>query len=190
MKSSKSRVLLAILLSATTLLSCIPQKKWEKATITFNNNTQREAYVYVSQFSYYNFFRAKYSIDERRIIYPPDSVKSVSNSNFMYQSLFFDEERFGMESFGFIRKLAGNNLYIGVTKFKMKTCACKTSGGYFKGYFIVHGDKYEKIETDLKHRITNVNLLNMFIKDEGIDLEIPQRTDLDTLIALIENIGI
>ena len=141
MKSYRIKITLLVLLSATTLLSCIPQKKWEKATITLNDNTRKEAYVYVSPLSYYNFFRAKYSLDERRTIYPPDSVKSVSNDNFYYQSLFFDEERFGMESYGFIKKLTGKELYIGVTKFKMKTCACKTSGGYFKGYFLVHGYK-------------------------------------------------
>jgi len=174
---------------SATLLSCIPQKKWEKATITLNNGLQREAFVYFSPFSYYNFFRAKYSPDERRIIYPPDSAKSVSNGNFKYQSLFFDEERFGMESFGFIRKIAGNNLYVGVTKFKMKTCACKTSGGYFKGYFIVHGDKYEKIETDLRHRIINVNLLNKFIMDEGFKLEIPNQIDLEGLISLMDTVN-
>lgn len=189
MKSGK--VVLLLLLAATTLLSCIPQKKWEKATITFNDNSEKDAYVYISPMSYYNFFRAKYSSDERRTIYPPDSVKAVQNSNFAYHSLFFDEERFGMESYGFIKRLAGNELYVGITKFKMKTCACKTSGGYFKGYFLVHGDKYEKIEIDLKHRIININLLNKFIKDEGIDLEIPQQTGtLEELISLIDKVAI
>lgn len=185
MKSGRIKIALLILLSATTLLSCIPQKKWEKATITFNDNTKKEAFVYASPLSYYNFFRAKYSLEERRKIYPPDSVKAVANDNFRYQSLFFDEERFGMESYGFIKHLAGKDLYVGVSKFKMKTCACKTSGGYFKGYFIVHDDRYEKIETDLKHRVVNVNLLNKFIKDEGIDFEIPQQVSLEELISLI-----
>ena len=186
MKSGK--VVLLLLLTATTLLSCIPQKKWEKATITFNDNTEKEAYVYTSPFSYYNFFRAKYSLDERRTIYPPDSVKSVANDNFYYQSLFFDEERFGMESYGFIKRLVGNNLYIGVTKFKMKTCACKTSGGYFKGYFLVHENKYEKIEIDLKHRIINIDLLNKFMEDEGMAFKIPQNTTLEEVVALIKKV--
>ena len=173
------------------MISCIPQKKWEKATITFNDNSEREAYVYASPFSYYNFFRAKYSLNERRNIYPPDSVKSVSNGNFAYYSLFFDEERFGMESYGFIKRLAGNELYIGVTKFKMKTCACKTSGGYFKGYFIVHGDNYIKIAFDAHRQIKNINELNSFIENEGIDFEIPQNNcNLDELITLIGKVGI
>ena len=184
------KIVLLILMSTTTLLSCIPQTKWEKATITFNDNTEKEAYVYASPLSYYNFFRAKNSLEERRIIYPPDSVKLVANNNFKYQSLFFDVERFGMESYGFVKHIAGKNLYIAVSKFKMKTCACKTSGGYFKGYFIVHGDKYEKIETDLKKRVINVNLLNMFIKDEGFNFEIPQQVSLDELISLIGKMDI
>lgn len=187
MKSGK--VVLLLLLTATTLLSCIPQKKWEKATITFNDNSEKNAYVYVSPMSYYNFFRAKYSLDERRTIYPPDSAKAVVNNNFAYYSLFFDEERFGMESYGFIKRLAGNDLYVGVTKFKMKTCACKTSGGYFKGYFLVHGEQYERIEIDLKHRIINIDLLNKFIEDEGFAFKIPQNTTLEELVALIEKIG-
>ena len=185
MKSGK--VVLLLLLTATTLLSCIPQKKWEKATITFNDNSEKNAYVYVSPMSYYNFFRAKYSLDERRTIYPPDSAKAVINNNFAYYSLFFDEERFGMESYGFIKRLAGNELYVGVTKFKMKTCACKTSGGYFKGYFIVHGDNYAKIELDAKKRIKNTNELNSFIEQEGLDFEIPQQIGtLDELMELID----
>jgi hypothetical protein len=191
MKSGSIKIILLFLLSATTLISCIPQKKWEKATITFNDNTERDAYVYVSPFSYYNFFRAKYSLDERRTIYPPDSVKSVINSNFAYHSLFFDEDRFGMESFGFIKRLAGKELYIGVTKFKMKTCSCKTSGGYFKGYFIVHDNHYEKIETDIKNHIKNTNELNTFIENEGIDFEIPQQINsIEELISLIDKMGI
>ena len=152
MKLGKQRtaLLIFILLSATALSSCIPQNKWEKATITFKDNTEKEAIVYISPQSYYNFFRAKYNPDERRTIYPPDSVKSVCNSNFSYYSLFFDEERFGMESYGFIQKLAGNNLYIGVTKFKMKTCACKTSGGYFKGYFMMdNGDTWNETDKEI-----------------------------------------
>ncbi|MBO7480989.1 MAG: hypothetical protein J6T63_02655 [Bacteroidales bacterium] len=185
MKSGRIKIALLILLSATTMHSCIPQKKWEKATIKFYNNTEKEAFVYASPLSYYNFFRAKYTLEDHRIIFPPDSVKLVTNDNFRYQSLFFDEERFGMESYGFIKHLSGENIYIGVTKFKMKTCACKTSGGYFKGYFIVHGDKYEKIEIDLKHRVVNANLLNKFIKDEGFNFEIPQQVTLDELISLI-----
>ena len=191
MKSGKIKIALLILLSATTLLSCIPQKKWEKATITFNDNTQKEAYVYVSPVSYYNFFRAKYSLDEYRTIYPPDSVKSVRNDNFAYQSLFFDEERFGMESYGFIKRLAGKELFIGVTKFKMKTCACKTSGGYFKGYFVVHGDNYIKVSLDVKNHIKNINELNSFIESEGVDFEIPQSvSNLDELISIIDKVGI
>ena len=191
MKSGKLKIALLFLLSATTLISCIPQKKWEKATITFNDKSEREAYVYASPFSYYNFFRAKYSLNERRNIYPPDSVKSVSNDNFAYNSLFFDEERFGMESYGFIKRLAGKTLYVGVTKFKMKTCACKTSGGYFKGYFIVHGDNYTKIAFDAHKRIKNLNELNSFIEGEGIDFEIPHSIhDLDGLISLIDKVGI
>jgi len=189
MKLGKLRLAITLLLPAMATLSCIQQKDWEKATITFNDNTEKEAYVYASPLSYYNFFRAKYSLDERRIIFPPDSVKAVANNNFKYQSLFFDEERFGMESYGFVKLIAGNNLYVGVTKFKMKTCACKTSGGYFKGYFIVHGDKYEKIGIDLKHRIININLLNKFIEDEGFDFNIPQNTTLEELIALIDKLG-
>ncbi len=191
MKSGKTKTIILIILSATAMISCIPQKKWEKATITFNDNSEREAYVYASPFSYYNFFRAKYSPDERRTIYPPDSVKSVCNGNFAYHSLFFDEERFGMESYGFIKRLAGNELYIGVTKFKMKTCACKTSGGYFKGYFIVHGDNYIKISIDAHRQIKNINELNSFIENEGIDFEIPQSIcNLDELITLIGKVGI
>ncbi|MBR5984015.1 MAG: hypothetical protein IK025_09915 [Bacteroidales bacterium] len=185
MKSGRIKIALLILLSATTLLSCIPQKKWEKATITFNDGTEKEAIVYVSPLSYYNFFRAKYSHEERRIIYPPDSVKAVINNNFRYQSLFFDEERFGMESREFVKHIAGNKLYVGVSKVKMKTCACKTSGGYFKAYFLVHGEQYERIEIDLKHRVVNVNLLNKFIKDEDINFEIPQQVNLEELISLI-----
>lgn len=191
MKSGKLKIALLFLLSVTTLISCIPQKKWEKATITFNDKSEREAYVYASPFSYYNFFRAKYSLDKRRTIYPPDSVKSVSNDNFAYNSLFFDEERFGMESYGFIKRLAGKDIYIGVTKFKMKTCACKTSGGYFKGYFVAHGDNYIKITLDAHKRIKNLNELNSFIEGEGIDFEIPaQIGDLDELITLIDKVGI
>lgn len=185
MRSGKIKIALLILLSATTMISCIPQKKWEKATITFNDNTKKEAFVYVSPLSYYNFFRAKYSLEERRIIYPPDSVKSVTNDNFRYQSLFFDEERFGMESCEFVKHIAGDKLYVGVSKVKMKTCACKTSGGYFKAYFLVNDEQYERIEIDLKHRVVNVNLLNKFIKDEGIDFEIPQQVSLEELISLI-----
>jgi hypothetical protein len=191
MKSGKLKIALLFLLSATTLISCIPQKKWEKATITFNDKSEREAYVYASSFSYYNFFRAKYSLDERRIIYPPNSVKSVSNDNFAYNSLFFDEERFGMESYGFIKRLAGKTLYVGVSKFKMKTCACKTSGGYFKGYFVVHGDNYIKVSLDVKNHIKNINELNAFIESEGVDFEIPQSvSNLDELISIIDKVGI
>lgn len=175
------------LLACLILCSCISESKWEKATIKYNDNTEKEAYVYASNMSYYNFIRAKFNLDDHRIIYPPDSLVSVANDNFSYTSLFFDEERFGMESYGFIKRLAGNNLFVGVTKFKMKTCACKTSGGYFKGYFIVNGRNYEKIELDVKKRIKNINQLNKFIESQDIDFEIPAKTQ--TLEELIKHIG-
>lgn len=129
-------------------------------------------------------------MDERRIIYPPDSIKSTYNDNFAYNSLFFDEERFGMESYGFIKKLAGNDLYVGVTKFKMKTCACKTSGGYFKGYFIVTGDNYIKLKTAPKNRILNLQELNDFIESNGFDIEIPPQVQyVDELVQFFNNIS-
>ena len=185
------KITLLFLLSALLLSSCVPAKKWEKATITFNDNSEKEALVYFSPMSYYNFFRAKYSSNERRTIYPPDSVKSVKNGNFAYNSFFFDEERFGMESYGFVKRLAGNELYVGVTKYKMKTCACKTSGGYFKGHFIAHGDNYLRIELDITKRLRNINELNKFIEDEGFDFEIPSREiHLDELVELVEKVGI
>ena len=191
MRSARFGTILTILLSAMLLSSCVPTKKWERATITFNDNSEKDALVYFSPMSYYNFFRAKYSPDERRTIYPPDSVKSVKNDNFAYNSFFFDEERFGMESYGFVKQLAGNELYVGVTKYKMKTCACKTSGGYFKGYFIAHNDNYLRIELDLTKRLRNINELNKFIEDEGFDFEIPLREIyLDELLELIEKVGI
>ena len=188
MKLGKLKLALTLLLPAMAMLSCIQQKNWEKATIKFNDNTEKEAYVYASPISYYNFFRAKYSLEERRTIYPPDSVKTVANNNFRYQSLLFDEERFGMESREFVKLIAGDKIYVGVSKVKMKTCACKTSGGYFKAFFLVHGEQYERIEIDLKHRIININLLNKFIEDEGFSFNIPQNTTLDELIALIEKV--
>ena len=179
------------LLTCLILCSCISESKWEKATIKYNDNTEKEAYVYASNMSYYNFIRAKFNLDERRIIYPPDSLISVTNDKFTYTTLFFDEERFGMESYGFIKRLTGNNLFIGVTKFKMKTCACKTSGGYFKGYFIVNGHNYEKVELDVKNRIKNINELNEFIEKQNIDFEIPaQVQNLDELIEIIEKVNI
>ena len=96
-----------------------------------------------------------------------------------------------MESYGFVKRLAGNELYVGVTKYKMKTCACKTSGGYFKGYFIAHGDNYLRIELDVTKRLRNINELNKFIEDEGFDFEIPSREiHLDELVELVEKVGI
>lgn len=181
--------LLFSLLVCLMLCSCIAESKWERATIKYKDGTEKEAYVYASKLSYYNFIRAKFSMDEKRTIYPPDSIKSTFNDNFAYNSLYFDEERFGMESYGFIKKLAGNELYVGVTKFKMKTCACKTSGGYFKGYFVVHGDNYIKIKTTAKNRILNLVEINDFIESDKIDIEIPQQVQyVDDLILFFNNI--
>ncbi|MCF0206046.1 MAG: hypothetical protein HUK15_01335, partial [Bacteroidales bacterium] len=74
-------------------------------------------------------------------------------------------------------------------KFKMKTCACKTSGGYFKGYFVVHGDKFIKLSLNLKGEILNKNEINKFIEDEGYDYEIPaQITKVPELIEAFEKI--
>lgn len=183
------RIFIPIIIASAILTSCVSANKWEQATITFNDGHQLDAKVFVSEMSYYNFFRALE--DSTITIYNPESgVINLENDKFRYVSMFFDEARYGMDSYSFGKRLAGHNIMIIETMYQMKTCACKTSGGFFKGYFIVIDKEHIQIMFGKKHIIANINELNSFI-EKYHDFEIPATiSTIDELTSLINNAGI
>lgn len=182
--------IVCLLFVVITLSSCIPARKWQKATITMNDNSKQEMYVYASKYSYYNFVRAKHELRQYRKIYNPEMALSVEMPTESYYTLVFDEERFGIETKGFVKKIAGNSLYLAETKAKTVTCACKTSGGYFKAYLLVHGNNYIKLQIR-NNTIVNIKELNEFISAENIDFEIPATIySIEELASFINESGV
>jgi uncharacterized protein YqkB len=138
---------------------------------------------------YFDLIHARQNLDNKTEFLMPDKVNTVENKNYKYISLFFNEEDFGMESYGFGEVLAENEVAIVKTKYRKKTCACKTSGSFFKGYFLVRNNDIQLIETDKKLNILNKKEALHFL-DEHTSIDLPQNINtIDELIAFIKNIN-
>jgi hypothetical protein len=184
----KSRII-AVLALTLLLLSCTVEEKWEKARIVFYDDFEKEMFVKAGKRSYYNFIKAKEELNSKTIILIPEEIKLVESSNNKYMRLYFDEETYGMESYSFGHSLGGDKIMIAETKYQAKTCACKTSGTYFKGYFLVYNDSAIKIKTDNKDNVYNRAMIYEFIeKHDGLGFTKDINTITD-IINFLENIN-
>jgi len=184
----KSKTLYIVLISLLAI-SCVGKKEWEKARVVFYDDYEKEMYIKAGKHSYYNFVKAKDTENGKKEILIPEEVKLVETQTQKYMRMYFDEETYGMESYSFGHSLGGDSLMLAETKFQMKTCACKTSGTYFKGYFIVYNDSILKIKTDNKNNVYNRGQIYQFV-DNHSEYSMPQDINtIEDLIFFLENIN-
>ncbi|MDD2635165.1 MAG: hypothetical protein PHW82_06660 [Bacteroidales bacterium] len=184
----KDKIIMS-LLAIFMLASCVSEKKWEKARVVYYDDFEKNMFVKANKHSYYNFIKAKEKLSSKTEILIPAEVKLVEAANFTYMRLHFDEETYGMESYSFGHNLGGYDIMLAETKYQAKTCACKTSGSYFKGYFLVYNDNILKIKTDNKDNVYNRAKLYDFVERQH-GYELPQ--DINTIsdiIYYLENIN-
>ncbi|MDR2009499.1 MAG: hypothetical protein LBQ22_03350 [Bacteroidales bacterium] len=183
------RKTIGILFLVITISSCLSKKNWEQAHITYKDESKSSMNVYPGRNSYYNLIHAKKDIKAKKEFLLPEDVKTVENEQYKYVSMYFDEENFGMESYGFGKVMAGDEIMIVKTKFREKTCACKTSGAYFKGHFLVYNNDIQRIRTDKRSNIINNKEIQDFM-DKYSDIDLPQKiSTVDDLIEYIKNIN-
>lgn len=188
MSLKKSRIILGVALSFL-LLSCTIENNWEKARVVFYDDYEKEMLIKVGKHSYYNFIKAKEEINSKTIILVPEDIKFVESPTNKYMRLYFDEETYGMESYSFGHCLGGDKIMIAETKYQAKTCACKTSGTYFKGYFIVCNDSAIKIKTDNNKNIYNRAQIYKFVEKYTEDGFTQDINTIDDIIVFLENIN-
>ena len=180
--------LLGILI--TPILSCSVEKEWSQAKIIYSDSFEEEVFARPRKASYYTFIKAKKENNNcSSFILIPEDVKIVQGINYLYISVFFDEDRYGMESYSFARVLAGDSLVLAETKFQAKTCACKTSGAFFFGYFLIYGDKHLKIKIDSKNNVYNRAEIYEFV-DLHHSTSLPKEINtINDIIYFLENIN-
>ncbi|MBN2777671.1 MAG: hypothetical protein JXR36_08515 [Bacteroidales bacterium] len=186
MKKNRTIVVFALTL---LLLSCNVKNKWEKARVVFYDDFEKEMFIKVSKHSYYNFIKAKDDITSKTLILIPEEIKLVESSNNKYMRLYFDEETYGMESYSFGHSLGGDEIMIAQTKYQAKTCACKTSGTYFKGYFLVYNDSVIKIKTDNKDNVYNRAMIYEFVEKHNVIGFTKDINTITDIINFLENIN-
>lgn len=181
-----SKIVIVLFLS----YSCSVKKEWQQANLVYADGFEKSANILVKNSTYYTFIRAKSNEqDSKTEILIPEEVRFVDGRDSRYVSMFFDEENYGMESWSFGRVLAGDSIMITETRFQFKTCACKTEGKYFHGYFLVHGSNHLKIKTDSKNNVYNRSAIYDFVERFS---EFPLPKDINTiddLILFLENIN-
>jgi len=171
------------------LSACANQKDWKNAQVIFFDDFEKDMLIKANPHSYYNFIKAKEDLKSKRILLIPEEIKSVNSLSQKYVSMFFDEDTYGMESYSFGHSLAGDSIMLVETKYQMKTCACKTSGTYFKDYFLVYKDSILKIKTDSKYNIYNRYQIYEFI-DKYSKYNTPQGiNNIEDIIYFLENIN-
>lgn len=183
---SKKLLYIALVL---IIASCANKKNWQTARIVFRDNSEIEMLFLAKDFSYYNFVKAKDSLKAKTQILIPENVSLVESTDEKYISMFFNEKEFGMESFSFGKWIVGEELMLVYTKFQAKTCACKTSGTYFKGYFFVNNDSIFKIKTDSKNNVYNkVDVYEFF--DKYSEYSLPKDINtIEDIVLFMENIN-
>lgn len=183
---------IGIVFTITLIYSCNSNAKWLKARIVYYDNFEEELYVKAGKRTYYNFVKGKTTLKSKKKYLIPEEVKLVEtydNPSRKYMRMYFDEETYGMESYSFGHSLAGDSLMIVETKYQVKTCACKTSGTYFKDYFLVYNDSILKIKTDNKNNVYNRGKIYDFIEQYS-DYGMPQDINtIEDIIFFLENIN-
>jgi hypothetical protein len=139
--------------------------------------------ISASKFSYYNLVKAKENENSKKLFLFPEDVKLIESNNLKFVQMFFDEEIYGINSYSFGQYLAGNDIMLFKTKFRKKTCACKTSGTFFNGYFIIIDNNIFQIETDKKQNVKNKTQLYSFFENNS-ELGLPK--NIDTITDIIE----
>lgn len=172
------------------LVSCSSKKEWLNAKVIYYDDFERETSVLTGKNTYYTFIKARPAKEGSRTeILIPEEVKLIKGENFGYVRMFFDEEIYGMDSWSFGKILAGDTVMLAETRFQLKTCACKTSGAFFHGYFLVCGDKHLKIKTDNNKNIYNRLEIYEFV-DKHISTPLPKDINtIDDLKLFMENIN-
>ncbi|MDL2262359.1 hypothetical protein LJC11_02525 [Bacteroidales bacterium OttesenSCG-928-I21] len=185
----KNKNLFNILILIFLLTACAAKRDWQMASVINTADKRDNVYVFAGKNFYFDRIYAKEKIDDKMEILLPENVKTVENENYKYVRMYFDEENFGMESYGFGKVLAEKAVMLVETKYKQKTCACKTSGSYSKGYFFVFNNYMQQIETDKKLNILNKSSLLKFL-DKHSEIDIPQNVNtINELVAFIKNIN-
>ncbi len=189
---NKRKILISILNIALifTLFSCSFSKEWIEAEITYTNHETENLLVRPQNFSYYTFIRSKKTIDEKTKVLIPENVYKIKGKDFAYVAMFFDEANYGMESWSFGKVLAGDNIMLVETKYQAKTCACNTSGKFFKDYFLVYGNYFLKIKTYKKTNICDKQEIYSFLDTyykNSYNKEFNNIEDLTKLIRDINN---
>jgi hypothetical protein len=191
LKKISNKLLAATLVFIIFIVAaCNSTEKWHKASVVYYDDFSEELLVKPKNSSYYTFIKAKPIADSGKIkILIPEEVKSIRGDDFSYVRMFFDEEEFGMESWSFGKVLGGDSVLITETKFQFKSCACKTAGKFFHGYFIVAGDQHLKVRTDNKDNVYNRGEIYDFVEkyySHPLHMEINTVNDL---IIFLENIN-
>jgi hypothetical protein len=170
--------------------ACNSTEKWHKASVVYFDDFSEELLVKPKNSTYYTFIKAKPIGDSGKVrILIPEEVKLIQGDDFAFVRMFFDEENYGMETWSFGKVLAGDSVVIAETKFQFKTCACKTAGKFFHGYFMVAGDQYLKIRTDNKNNVYNRAEIYDFV-DKNYHQSLPKEINtINDLILFMENIN-
>jgi len=170
--------------------SCSTKNEWQKATVVYSDDFSKDVNVLVKRSTYYTFIKAKSDNPaEKTEILIPEEVKLVTAKDFTYVSMFFDEKNYGMESWSFGKVLAGDTVMLAETKYQLKTCACKTAGKFFHGYFLVCGTEHLKIKTDSKNNVYNRAQIYEFV-DKFSETSLPKEiNNISDLIVFLENIN-
>lgn len=172
--------------------SCSSNKEWQTATIIYADGYSKDASIIAKRGSYYTFIKAKSDQNYRKNEFLiPEEVKYISGKDFAYISIYFDEENYGMESWSFGKVISSDSdsIMLAETRFQLKTCACKTAGKFFHGYFLVANDVHLKIKTDNKNNIYNRLEIYEFVERYSI-FQLPQEINtIQDLINSLENIN-
>ncbi|MDD3685998.1 MAG: hypothetical protein PHE56_04435 [Bacteroidales bacterium] len=191
LKKISNKLLAATLVFIVFIVAaCNSTEKWHKASVVYFDDFSEELMVKPKNSTYYTFIKAKHIGDSGKVrILIPEEVKLIQGDDFAFVSMFFDEENYGMETWSFGKVLGGDSVVIAETKFQFKTCACKTAGKFFHGYFVVAGDKHLKVRTDNKNNVYNRGEIYDFV-EKYYHHSLPQEINtINDLILFLENIN-
>lgn len=180
----------AVILLIIICSACSSSKEWLPAKVIYYDDYTEDLLVRPKKATYYTFIKSKPLNEISKVkILIPEEVKLIEGENFTYVYMFFDEKDYGMESWSFGKVIAGDSIRIVETKYQLKTCACKTAGKFFHGYFITIGDEKLKIKTDNKNNVYNRSEIYSFV-DSNSRTPLPKEINtIDDLITFLENIN-
>lgn len=163
--NKKITILLSVILTQF-LYSCVCHKSTHPGVIHYKNGATFNKNICIKRNSYFAYVMVKDDNQNKFEKIYPELVQSVYSDEWKLVSLFFSEDKYGVDSHAFAKIIAGDIIKLVYATYQINTCNCKGKNMYVSNYFLINDN--EKLLLNLNDdEIVNKYEVVSFIKNRN-----------------------